>query len=71
MAAAIEADPGTGDHGGHRGAGNPLRGRRIRAAVREAARDALVNGRWDPIGELIEGVPQARALAGSLPYMAG
>jgi 3-isopropylmalate/(R)-2-methylmalate dehydratase small subunit len=71
VAAAIEADPGmeiTVDI-----AAQELRfgGRRIRAAVRESARDALVNGRWDPIGELIEGVPQARALAGSLAYMAG
>jgi 3-isopropylmalate/(R)-2-methylmalate dehydratase small subunit len=46
-------------------------GRTIRATLRESARDALVNGRWDAIGELIEGVPQVRTVAGRLPYLAG
>ncbi len=38
-------------------------------AVRESARDALVNGRWDPIGELIEGASDASAIATKLQYM--
>ncbi len=42
----------------------------IRASIRDTARDALVHGRWDPIGELLEGLPAAKALAGKLPYMA-
>ena len=42
----------------------------IKAGIRAAARDALVNGRWDPIGELLDGVPAAKATAAKLPYMA-
>ena len=38
-------------------------------AVRESARDALVNGRWDPIGELIEGASDASTIATKLQYM--
>ena len=42
----------------------------IKASVREAARDALVNGRWDAIGELLEGLPAVNAKARTLPYLA-
>jgi 3-isopropylmalate/(R)-2-methylmalate dehydratase small subunit len=45
-------------------------GHTVRAAVRDAARDALVNGRWDAIGELLDGVPAAQATAAKLPYLA-
>ncbi|MGD1030552.1 MAG: 3-isopropylmalate dehydratase small subunit [Opitutaceae bacterium] len=69
IASAVEADPGlevTLDV-----AGQEIRfGRRsVRAGIREAARDALVNGRWDPIGELLEGLPGARDRASQLAYM--
>lgn len=37
---------------------------------RDSARDALVNGRWDAIGELIDGVPDVKAVAAKLPYLA-
>jgi 3-isopropylmalate/(R)-2-methylmalate dehydratase small subunit len=30
----------------------------------------LVNGRWDAIGELIDGIPAVQATAARLPYMA-
>jgi 3-isopropylmalate/(R)-2-methylmalate dehydratase small subunit len=40
------------------------------ATVRESARGALVSGRWDPIGELLEGFDQVRSVASKLPYMA-
>jgi 3-isopropylmalate/(R)-2-methylmalate dehydratase small subunit len=36
--------------------------------IAEGARQALLAGRWDPIGELLEGRDQARALAATLPY---
>jgi 3-isopropylmalate/(R)-2-methylmalate dehydratase small subunit len=70
VAAAIEANPAleiTVDI-----AAGEIRfgSRKIKAATREAARDALVNGRWDPIGELLEGVPAVKALTAKLPYMA-
>jgi len=37
--------------------------------IRESVRDALVNGRWDPIGELIDGAPDAAKIASGLQYM--
>jgi 3-isopropylmalate/(R)-2-methylmalate dehydratase small subunit len=42
----------------------------IKVSVRDSARDALVNGRWDPIGELLEGAPAVAATAAKLPYLA-
>jgi 3-isopropylmalate/(R)-2-methylmalate dehydratase small subunit len=44
-------------------------GQSVPATLRESARDALVHGRWDPIGELIEGAPEAARVAGGLRYM--
>jgi len=45
-------------------------GQSVKIAQRESARDALVNGRWDAIGELIDGLPDAKNTAAKLPYMA-
>jgi len=45
-------------------------GRTIKATMRESARDALVNGRWDAIGELLEGRAAVAEKAKSLPYLA-
>jgi 3-isopropylmalate/(R)-2-methylmalate dehydratase small subunit len=45
-------------------------GRTVKGAIRESARDALVNGRWDAIGELIDGLPAAKTTATKLPYLA-
>lgn len=42
----------------------------VPASIRETARDALVNGRWDAIGELIEGLPHVKTTAAKLPYLA-
>jgi 3-isopropylmalate/(R)-2-methylmalate dehydratase small subunit len=42
----------------------------VKVTVREDARDALVNGRWDPIGELLDGLPAVKAAAAKLPYLA-
>lgn len=45
-------------------------GQTARARVRAADRDALVNGRWDAIGELLDGLPAVKTTAGKLPYLA-
>ncbi len=45
-------------------------GQTVKAAVRDSARDALVNGRWDPIGELLEGLPAVQTTAAKFPYLA-
>ncbi|HEX3729524.1 MAG TPA: 3-isopropylmalate dehydratase small subunit [Opitutaceae bacterium] len=42
----------------------------IKVSVRDSARDALVHGRWDPIGELLEGSAAVATTAGKLPYLA-
>jgi len=39
--------------------------------IREAARDALVNGRWDAIAELLEGSDAVAQTATTLPYVSG
>src|SRR5690606_31744255 len=41
----------------------------IPAEIRGSARDALLNGRWDAIAELHEGIPQVKDVAAALPYM--
>jgi len=45
-------------------------GATAKVEVRPAARDGLVNGRWDPIGELLDGMPAMKAKAAALPYLA-
>ena len=45
-------------------------GQTARVAMRESAREALVNGRWDAIGDLLEGVAEVKRLASRLPYIA-
>jgi len=45
-------------------------GQRVPITQRDSARDALVNGRWDAIGELLDGVPAVKETAKKLPYLA-
>ena len=45
-------------------------GQTVKIAQRESARDALVNGRWDAIGELIDGLAAVKATATKLAYLA-
>jgi 3-isopropylmalate/(R)-2-methylmalate dehydratase small subunit len=42
----------------------------IRLTMRDSARDALIHGRWDAIGELLEGREAVAATASRLPYLA-
>jgi 3-isopropylmalate/(R)-2-methylmalate dehydratase small subunit len=44
-------------------------GQSVKITQRESARDALINGRWDAIGELLDGVPAVKATAAQLPYL--
>ena len=45
-------------------------GQTVKVEVRAAARDALVNGRWDAIGELLDGMTAMKEKAKGLPYLA-
>ena len=45
-------------------------GQTAKAALRESARAALVGGRWDAIGDLLEGVGDVKRVAARLPYLA-
>jgi 3-isopropylmalate/(R)-2-methylmalate dehydratase small subunit len=69
IAAAVEADPQTEVSIDVANQRVSFSGQSVRGAIRESARDALINGRWDPIGELLEGSAAAGAVAGRLPYM--
>ena len=45
-------------------------GQTVKLAMRDSARDALVHGRWDPIGELLDGREAVAVTANRLPYLA-
>jgi 3-isopropylmalate/(R)-2-methylmalate dehydratase small subunit len=70
IAAAIEANPQTEVVIDVAAQEVRFAGQKVRAAIRDAARDALVNGRWDPIGELLEGRTAVAATSARLPYLA-
>jgi 3-isopropylmalate/(R)-2-methylmalate dehydratase small subunit len=69
IAAAVEADPKTEVAIDLVNMRISFASQSVAATLRESARDALVNGRWDPIGELLEGAPAAARVAGGLRYM--
>jgi len=70
MAAAIDRDPTLAVTVDVASKSVSVGGKSYPAEIRDSARDALLNGRWDPIGELLEGLPAAGAQAAKLPYMA-
>ena len=37
--------------------------------IPSTARDAFLSGQWDPIGELLDGIPEIDTTAGKLAYM--
>ncbi|HEY1849264.1 MAG TPA: 3-isopropylmalate dehydratase small subunit [Opitutaceae bacterium] len=69
IAAAVIADPGTQVVVDIAGQTVAFAGQKVPISVRESARDALVHGRWDPIGELLEGSRDAAKAASGLAYM--
>ena len=70
IAAAIEKDPATEVIVDVARQEVRFGGQSVTVSIRESARDALVNGRWDAIGELLEGQPAVKATAAKLPYLA-
>lgn len=43
-------------------------GKTYRSEIKPSAKDALVRGEWDPIAQLLEGLPQVDAVKQRLPY---
>ncbi len=70
IAAAIEANPQTEVVIDVAAQEVRFAGQKVRAAIRDAAREALIHGRWDPIGELLEGRSAVTATSARLPYLA-
>jgi len=70
IAAAVEKDPSTEVVIDLVKLEARFAGQSVKITQRESARDALVNGRWDAIGELLDGREDAKATAAKLPYMA-
>lgn len=70
IAAAIEANPQTEIVVDVARQEIRFAGQTVKAAFRETARDALVNGRWDAIGELLDGKAAVISTAAKLPYLA-
>jgi 3-isopropylmalate/(R)-2-methylmalate dehydratase small subunit len=70
IAAAIEKDPKTEVVVDVAKQEIRFGGQAVKAEVRAAARDALINGRWDAIGELLEGASAVKTTAAKLPYLA-
>ena len=70
IAAAIEANPATEIVVDVAKQEIRFGGQTVKAEVRAAARDALVNGRWDAIGELLDGMAAMKTTATKLPYLA-
>lgn len=44
-------------------------GKTYQATLRDSAHQSLVAGEWDPIAELLEGMPQIKKVAGALAYV--
>jgi len=70
ISAAVEADPSTEVVIDVAKQEIRFGGQSVPATFRETARDALINGRWDAIGELLDGIPAVKEAAKRLPYLA-
>lgn len=69
MAALIEADPATEITVAVEHSTVTVGGETFGVTVRESAREALTEGRWDPIAELLEADDAIRQTASRLPYL--
>ncbi len=69
LAAAIEADPKVEIFIDVENARVTFGGESIPVHIPESARDALTGGRWDPIGELLEGADEVAATAAAAGYV--
>ena len=69
IAAAVEANPATEVTIDVVQQEIRFAGQTVPATIRDSARDALVNGRWDAIGELLDGIPAVKETAKKLPYL--
>jgi len=43
----------------------------VACSMREGNRQALLSGRWDPLGDLLQAAPQVDEVAARLPYLQG
>jgi len=69
LAAAIEADPSTEVTIDVANREVRFGEQSISVELPHSAHEALVEGKWDPLGELIEGAEQVKGRADSLSYM--
>ncbi|MGH8020802.1 MAG: 3-isopropylmalate dehydratase small subunit [Opitutaceae bacterium] len=69
LAAALEADPSLEVTMDVEKLEVRFGDRTIKAEARDSARAGLVNGKWDPIAELLEGRPQIDEVASGLAYV--
>jgi len=68
IAAAIEADPKTEIAIDVDKLEVSAAGKTYKCEIKPSAKDALVRGEWDPIAQLLEGLPQVEAVKQRLPY---
>lgn len=69
IVAAVEADPATVVTIDVENQRIRFGDQEVTCFIREAARDSLVEGKWDPIAELLEGDDEINATAKELPYV--
>ncbi|TVR52991.1 MAG: 3-isopropylmalate dehydratase small subunit [Puniceicoccaceae bacterium] len=69
LTAAVEEDPSLPVTVDVEAAAVRLGDREFAGEIRPSARQALLEGRWDPIGELLEGLPAANASLSRLGYV--
>jgi 3-isopropylmalate/(R)-2-methylmalate dehydratase small subunit len=69
IARAIEQDPGTLVTIDLESSTVAFGSERLPFTIKPAARDALTQGQWDPIGQLLDAAGRTREVAAQLPYL--